>query len=326
MREERAWRVGYDRHLDMIEGWVTSAIDPDITPVLRARGLVRAGHRQDPPPSSSPPSSKPTASPRTGTGVAGTYMPVETARRLGHRRERHRRRHLRAPGDRPVSLGNAPSIAQGRRLGQKVLDDRLCRPETEWVGGVLRHRPLHPVRRLQPRRHRHRSDITAPAPPASSSTSGARPTTPRASSGGPSRQVRCYDEPPQHAGIRAAGQPRAAVPAGPCWRAGRERAACPASGSGSASRAQPHTPHRIRLQLRRRLDLGDHHRRRRGTRNRRGRTGHSVRRRERHAHPPDGLGPPRLWRVRSVYVGRRRRQFLRRRVDHMGQFTWRPVR
>jgi hypothetical protein len=64
--------------------------------------------------------------------VVGTYMPVETedgwvvvenaaaATTYGRR-------------ETALSLGNAPSIAQGRRLGQKVLDDRLSRPETEWV-------------------------------------------------------------------------------------------------------------------------------------------------------------------------------------------------
>jgi hypothetical protein len=131
VREERDWRIAYDRHLDMLEGLGDTGFCPEITPALVLEGwsdrgtdlsatvtiaaLVEADSVDE-----------------SGTGVAATYMPVETedgwvivenataAATYGRR-------------ETALSLGNAPSIAQGRRLGQKVLDDRLSRPETEWI-------------------------------------------------------------------------------------------------------------------------------------------------------------------------------------------------
>lgn len=129
IREERAWRIGYDRHLDMLEGLGDQSFVPEIGPdlVLRAwsaRGTDRSA----------------TVTLATldeiseisefGTGVAATYLPTETqdgwvvventtaAATYGRRES-------------ALSLGNAPSIAQGKRLGQRVLDDRLSKPETE---------------------------------------------------------------------------------------------------------------------------------------------------------------------------------------------------
>jgi hypothetical protein len=130
VREERAWRIGYDRYLDLLESLGDLPFAPEVTADLvleawSARGadrsatvtiaaLVEADQIGE-----------------SGTGVAGTYMPVETqdgwvvvqnataAAAYGRR-------------ETALSLGNAPSIAQGRRLGQKVLDERLSRPETEW--------------------------------------------------------------------------------------------------------------------------------------------------------------------------------------------------
>jgi hypothetical protein len=131
VREERKWRIAYDRHLDMLESLGDLPFAPDITPglVLEAwskRGtdvsatvIIAALTEAD-------------EVDESGTGVVGTYMPVETedgwvvvenaaATTTYGRRET------------ALSLGNAPSVAQGRRLGQRVLDDRLSRPETEWV-------------------------------------------------------------------------------------------------------------------------------------------------------------------------------------------------
>jgi len=129
VREERAWRVGYDRHLDMIEGLGDLGLAPTITPgrVLQARSaqgtpapavvleaLVNADTVTE-----------------TGVGVAATTLFVETqdgwttvtntAAEAAHGRR-----------EAALSLGNAPSVAQGRRLGQKVLDERLARPTAEW--------------------------------------------------------------------------------------------------------------------------------------------------------------------------------------------------
>jgi hypothetical protein len=131
VREERKWRIAYDRHIDMLESLGDLPFAPDITPglVLEAwskRGtdvsatvIIAALTEAD-------------EVDESGTGVVGTYMPVETedgwvvvdnpAAATEHGRR-----------ETALSLGNAPSIAQGRRLGQKVLDDRLSRPETEWV-------------------------------------------------------------------------------------------------------------------------------------------------------------------------------------------------
>lgn len=131
VREERTWRVIYDTGLDMLEGLGDLGFCPEITPALTfkawsARGsnlsatvtieaLVSADRVEE-----------------TGVGVLATVLPVETqdgwvtvsnatAVATYGRREQG------------LSLGNAPSIAQGKRLGQRVLDERLARPTTEWT-------------------------------------------------------------------------------------------------------------------------------------------------------------------------------------------------
>lgn len=129
IREERAWRIGYDRHLDMLEGLGDQQFAPEIGPDLALRAWSARGTDR---------SATVTLATldevdrvgESGTGVAATYLPVETqdgwvivenptAAAAHGRRES------------ALSLGNAPSIAQGKRLGQKVLDDRLSKPETE---------------------------------------------------------------------------------------------------------------------------------------------------------------------------------------------------
>jgi hypothetical protein len=131
-REERTWRIGYDRHLDMIEGLGDLGVDVDINPSLdlnaydergtdlSATVVIEALVNAD-------------SINENGVGVTGTVLYVETqdgwtpaplTNAAG----------LAAYGRREasLSLGNAPSIAQGARLGQKVLDERLARPTSEW--------------------------------------------------------------------------------------------------------------------------------------------------------------------------------------------------
>jgi hypothetical protein len=129
VREERAWRIAYDRHLDMLEGLGDLGFCPEIGPDLTLKAWGNRGTDR---------SATVTLATldevdrvgESGTGVAATYLPVETqdgwvivenptaAATYGRRES-------------ALSLGNAPSIAQGKRLGQKVLDDRLAKPETE---------------------------------------------------------------------------------------------------------------------------------------------------------------------------------------------------
>jgi hypothetical protein len=131
VREERVWRIAYDRHLDMIEGLGDLGLACDITPGLVLEGWSKRGTDV----SGTVIIAALTEADEvdeSGVGVIGTYMPVETqdgwvvVENAAAATEHGRR-------ETALSLGNAPSIAQGRRLGQKVLDDRLSRPETEWV-------------------------------------------------------------------------------------------------------------------------------------------------------------------------------------------------
>lgn len=129
VREERAWRVAYDRYLDMLEGLGDLGFCPEITPSLILEGWSARGTDR---------SATVTLATldevdqvdESGVGISASYMPVETqdgwvvvtnatAEAAVGRREV------------ALSLGNAPSVAQGKRLGQKVLDDRLSKPETE---------------------------------------------------------------------------------------------------------------------------------------------------------------------------------------------------
>jgi hypothetical protein len=141
MREERTWRIGHDRYLDMIEGLGDLGLDIEITPALDLNAYYERGTdlsatvtvaALDP--------ANPSASgvgtdsiTESGVAVVGTVLQVETqdgwvpgglvnaaALSTYGRREAS------------LSLGNAPSIAQGVRLGQKVLDERLARPTAEW--------------------------------------------------------------------------------------------------------------------------------------------------------------------------------------------------
>jgi hypothetical protein len=131
MREERDWRIGYDRHLDMVEGLGDTGTDIEITPDLDfnayydrgtdvsatvvIEALVGADEITE-----------------DGVGVTGTVLYVETED--GWTPQLTNAAGLAAYGRREaaLSLGNAPSIAQGVRLGQKVLDERLARPTEEW--------------------------------------------------------------------------------------------------------------------------------------------------------------------------------------------------
>jgi hypothetical protein len=141
MREERTSRLGYDRYLDIVEQLGDTGLDQEIDCDLHfnayyERGVDRSATvtvaALDP--------ANPTAPGvgvddvrENGAAVAGTHLEVETqdgwvpgglanaaAVATYGRRETS------------LSLGNAPSIAQGVRLGRKVLDERLSQPAKEW--------------------------------------------------------------------------------------------------------------------------------------------------------------------------------------------------
>lgn len=129
IREERAWRIGYDRHLDMIEGLGDQGLACEVTPNLTLKGWSARGTDRSATVTLATLDEISTVE-EAGTGVEATYLPVETqdgwvivqnptaATTYGRRES-------------ALSLGNAPSTAQGKRLGQKVLDERLAVPETE---------------------------------------------------------------------------------------------------------------------------------------------------------------------------------------------------
>lgn len=132
LREERTWRIGYDRYLDMVEGLGDLGVDVEITPDLDLNAYYERG-------------ADVSASVviealvdadtivEDGVGVGATWLAVETqdgwvpnglVNATG----------LATYGRREaaLSLGNAPSVAQGVRLGQRVLDERLAVPTSEW--------------------------------------------------------------------------------------------------------------------------------------------------------------------------------------------------
>ena len=131
-REERTWRVGYDTNLDMIEGLGDLGVDVAITPSLRLQAYAGEGADLS---GSVVVEALVNADDITEQGVAptGTVLYVETqdgwvpdplvnAAALAE--------HGRI--ETSLSLGNAPSTAQGARLGQTVLDERLSKATTDW--------------------------------------------------------------------------------------------------------------------------------------------------------------------------------------------------
>lgn len=140
VREERTWRIGHDRYLDMVEGLGDLGVDVEITPAfdfnayynrgadLHATVTVTAINPAAPTTSDSVDSIT-----ENGVAVAGTVLEVETqdgwvpgGLSNSSAVTTYGRREV------SLSLGNAPSIAQGVRLGQRVLDERLARPTSEW--------------------------------------------------------------------------------------------------------------------------------------------------------------------------------------------------
>jgi hypothetical protein len=129
-REERAWRLGYDSMFDMMESLGDLPFAPDLTP---ARVLKVWGNKGTDRSASVVIEALVGADSITeqGVGVAATYLPVETddgwvtVENAGAQATYGRR-------EQALSLGNAPSTAQGKRLGQKVLDTRLAIPTSEW--------------------------------------------------------------------------------------------------------------------------------------------------------------------------------------------------
>lgn len=130
-REERTWRVGYDRHLDMIEGLGDLGVDVEITPALDFAAYYERG--TDLSATVIVEALVDVASvTESGVGVEGTVLYVETQDGwtpdpLSANVATYGRRES------ALSLGNSPSIAQGVRLGQKVLDESLSRPQSEWT-------------------------------------------------------------------------------------------------------------------------------------------------------------------------------------------------
>lgn len=128
-REERNWRIGYDRYLDMVEGLGDLGFAPEVTPALVLEAWADRGTDRSATVTLATLDEIATAD-EQGVGITATYLPVETqdgwtivtsaaAEAAVGRREA------------ALSLGNAPSTAQGKRLGQKVLDERMATAETE---------------------------------------------------------------------------------------------------------------------------------------------------------------------------------------------------
>lgn len=130
-REERAWRLGYDTYLDMIEGLGDLGFDPEITPDLdfnayADRGtdvsatvvieaLVNAASVVE-----------------AGDAVSANYMPVETQAgwtivQSSTSQSTYGRREA------GLSMGNAPSTRQGRQVGARVMSERLAVPRSQWT-------------------------------------------------------------------------------------------------------------------------------------------------------------------------------------------------
>lgn len=128
-REERVWRIGYDRYLDMIEGLGDLGLACEITPSLVLKAWADRGTDRSASVTLATNDEISTVI-EDGVGVEATYLPVETqdgwviVENAGAASTYGRRESA-------LSLGNAPSTQQGKKLGQKVLDERLSVPETE---------------------------------------------------------------------------------------------------------------------------------------------------------------------------------------------------
>ena len=129
-REERVWRNGYERYLDMVEDLGDLGIDIDITPSLVFNAYADRGTDRSATVTIEALVGADSIT-EQGVGVEGTMLLVETED--GWTAELTRAAAVTAYGRREMalSLGNAPSIKQGTQLGQKVLDERLSKALTE---------------------------------------------------------------------------------------------------------------------------------------------------------------------------------------------------
>ncbi len=128
-REERVWRVGYDRYLDIVEGLGDLGVDVEITPALAFHAYANRGTDR---------SATVVIEAllgadeivEDGVAVEATVLLVET--QDGWTPElTSAAMAARGRRESALSLGNAPSIAQGVRLGRKVLDEQLSRAPSE---------------------------------------------------------------------------------------------------------------------------------------------------------------------------------------------------
>lgn len=130
-REERTWRIAYDHYLDMLEGLGDLGVDIEITPSLTFNAYADRGTDRIDSVVIQALTSSAASITESGVGVEATVLLVET--QDGWVPELKNTQSLAANGRREtgLSLGNAPSIAQGRKLGQRVLDEKLARKHTE---------------------------------------------------------------------------------------------------------------------------------------------------------------------------------------------------
>lgn len=130
LREERTWRVGFDRHLDMVEALGDLGVDIEVTPGLDWNAYYERGTDL---------SATVVvealvdvaAVTESGSPVEGTVLYIETQDGWAAALESNVATYGRRES--ALSLGNSPSIAQGTRLGTKVLEETLSRPQSEWT-------------------------------------------------------------------------------------------------------------------------------------------------------------------------------------------------
>lgn len=131
-REERAWRLGYDTYLDMIEGLGDLGFDPEITPALDFNAYAARGSDLSATVTIEAASDGNAAVVvEQGDAVSANYMPVETQAgwtivQSSTSQTAYGRREA------GLSMGNAPSITQGNKVGAKVMAERLAVPVSQW--------------------------------------------------------------------------------------------------------------------------------------------------------------------------------------------------
>jgi hypothetical protein len=131
-REERAWRLGYDTYFDMIEGLGDLGFDPEKTPALNFNAYSNRGSDLSATVTIEADTNGNAATVREeGDAVSANYMPVETVAgwtivQSSSSQTAYGRREA------GLSMGNAPSITQGKKVGAKVMAERLAIPTSQW--------------------------------------------------------------------------------------------------------------------------------------------------------------------------------------------------